>query len=179
MRLHGLRILVALSAFAAGVAAASLWNFLRAPLVCPAYRAVADAPPTELPPEPPPAKADPLERCKLGQFSLDAHELFTGGQNSQGTGMVLNLWQNKAVSKPLPRYPVEAKDAQVEGVVTVQLVIDEKGYVTTARAVSGHDFLRAASVEAACRARFSPTKVSGRPVKVAGVMTYRFVLHNR
>lgn len=187
MRLHGLRILVALFAFAAGVATASLWNFLRAPLSCPAYRVAVEAPPpvtvaappTELSSEPPHAKADPLERCKLGQFSLDAHELFTGGQNSQGTGMVRNLWQNKAVSKPLPRYPAEAREARVEGVVTVQLVIGEEGDVTTARAVSGHELLRAASVEAACRARFSPTKLSGRPVKVAGVMTYRFVLHNR
>lgn len=184
MRLYGIRILVALFAFAAGVAAASLWNFLRAPLACPAYRAAADAPrpdafaatPTELVSEPPSAKDDPLERCKLGQFSLDAHELFTGGHNSQGTGMVRSLVQNKAVSKPLPHYPAEAKEAQVEGVVTVQLVIDEEGGVETARAVSGPELLRAASVEAACRARFSPTEVSGRPVKVATVITYRFVL---
>jgi len=41
--------------------------------------------------------------------------------------------------------------------------------------VSGHPLLRAAAVAAARGARFSPTKLSGQPVKVSGVITYNFV----
>jgi periplasmic protein TonB len=38
-----------------------------------------------------------------------------------------------------------------------------------------HPLLRAAAVAAARGARFSPTKLSGQPVKVSGVITYNFV----
>jgi TonB family protein len=172
--------------FGAGVAVSLFWNSLRAPLACPRDGAVfaartdagvASSPPVELPFGEPPAKTETsFERCRLGQFSLDAHELFTGGRNSQGSGMVRGLLQNKALSKPLPRYPYEAKEARIEDVVSVQLVVGEGGEVVTARAVSGHELLRDAAVDAACRTRFSPTRVSGRPVKVAGVITYNFVL---
>ncbi len=184
MRLYRLRILVALFAFAAGVAAASLWGFLRAPLACPAYSVDADAPrpvtvaapPTEPTSEPSLAKDASLERCRLGQMSLDAFELFSGGRNSQGTNLVRGLAQGRAVHKFTPRYPPEAKAAGVGGVVKVQLVVDEEGGVMTARAVSGHELLRDTAVDAACRSRFSPQKLSGRPVKVTGVITFNFVL---
>jgi outer membrane biosynthesis protein TonB len=36
--------------------------------------------------------------------------------------------------------------------------------------------LRDAAIQAAHRARFSPTKLSGQPVKVAGVINYNFNL---
>jgi protein TonB len=55
------------------------------------------------------------------------------------------------------------------------VLIDENGSVVSASAVSGHPLLRAAAVQAARGARFSPTKLSGQPVKVSGVITYNFV----
>lgn len=86
-------------------------------------------------------------------------------------GGVLN---SKATSLPDPAYPEVAKTARATGTVTVQVVIDEKGKVISARAVSGHPLLRQAAVDAARQARFSPTKLSGTPVKVSGVITYNF-----
>ena len=88
-------------------------------------------------------------------------------------GGVLN---GKAVSKPLPKYPAEAKAAGAEGVVVVQVTVDEGGSVVSAEAVSGHPLLHEAAVRAARTARFSPTLLSGQPVKVSGVITYNFVL---
>jgi TonB family protein len=186
MRIFGPRLLVALVTFGAGVALGSLWNYARAPLACPRYNAefetrtnvaVASPPIAEAPAGGSLGKAETsLEQCKLGQFSLDAHELFGGGRNSQGTGMVSGLLQGRALNMPQPRYPSEAKAARIEDVVRVQIVVGEKGDVVTARAVSGHELLRDAAVDAACRSRFFPTKVSDRPVKVAGVITYNFVL---
>jgi len=41
--------------------------------------------------------------------------------------------------------------------------------------VSGHPLLRGAAEQAARGARFSPTLLSGQPVKVSGVITYNFV----
>jgi protein TonB len=58
----------------------------------------------------------------------------------------------------------------------VQILVNEDGTVKTARAVGGHPLLQQAAVAAARKARFSPTLLSGQPVKVAGVITYNFVL---
>jgi TonB family protein len=89
------------------------------------------------------------------------------------SGGVLN---GKAVSKPAPEYPAEAKAAGANGMVTVQILVDEEGNVVSASAVSGHPLLQQAAVAAARAARFSPTRLSGQPVRVSGVVTYNFVL---
>lgn len=88
------------------------------------------------------------------------------------SGGVLN---GKAISLPKPAYPPIARQAHASGTVVVQVTIDENGSVISARAVSGHPLLQAVAVNAARNARFSPTKLSGQPVKVTGVITYNFV----
>lgn len=88
------------------------------------------------------------------------------------SGGVLN---GKAISLPKPAYPPIAKAAHASGTVVVQVLIDENGNVVSARAVSGHPLLQAVAVGAARQAKFSPTKLSGQPVKVTGVIQYNFV----
>lgn len=88
------------------------------------------------------------------------------------SGGVLN---GKAISLPKPAYPAIARQAHASGTVVVQVTIDENGNVISAHAVSGHPLLQAVAVAAARGARFSPTKLSGQPVKVTGVITYNFV----
>lgn len=88
------------------------------------------------------------------------------------SGGVLN---GKATSLPKPAYPAAAKAIRAGGPVSVQVLIDESGRVVSASAVSGHPLLRAAAVSAAQGARFSPTLLTGQPVKVSGVITYNFV----
>lgn len=99
----------------------------------------------------------------------------TGGGTGAGlapiSGGVLN---GKATSLPMPTYPAIAQAAKASGRVDVQIVIDEDGNVISASAVSGHPLLRAAAVTAAREAKFSPTKLSGQPVKVTGVLVYNF-----
>jgi len=88
------------------------------------------------------------------------------------SGGVLN---GKAISLPKPAYPPIARAAHASGTVVVQVLIDENGSVVSAKAVSGHPLLQAVAVGAARQARFSPTKLSGQPVKVTGVIQYNFV----
>jgi protein TonB len=88
------------------------------------------------------------------------------------SGGVLN---GKAISLPRPQYPPIARQAHASGTVVVQVTIDENGSVISAHAVSGHPLLQGVAVAAARGARFSPTKLSGQPVKVTGVITYNFV----
>ncbi|HWT02579.1 MAG TPA: energy transducer TonB [Pyrinomonadaceae bacterium] len=113
------------------------------------------SPPSDDPPPPPPPKPTPPPKPKAP---------ISGG--------VLN---GKAISLPKPPYPAIAKAARASGTVTVQVTIDESGKVISARAVSGHPLLQQAATQAAYGARFSPTQLSGQPVKVTGVITYNFV----
>ena len=91
------------------------------------------------------------------------------------SGGVLN---GTAVVLPPPAYPDAAKRMRVQGVVTVDVILDETGKVVAANATSGPAPLREAAVQAALKARFSPTKLSGQPVKVSGVINYKFALVN-
>ena len=91
-------------------------------------------------------------------------------------GGVLN---GKALELPPPAYPAVARAARASGTVTVQVLIDEQGNVIAAHAVEGHPLLQAAAVAAARQARFSPTTLEGEPVRVTGVIQYKFVLDQR
>jgi len=81
-----------------------------------------------------------------------------------------------AISLPPPSYPETAKRSRLSGLVNVEVVIDETGKVISATATSGPLVLREVAVQAALRARFSPTKLSGQPVKVSGTISYKFAL---
>jgi protein TonB len=89
------------------------------------------------------------------------------------SGGVLN---GSAISLPSPVYPDVARRMRASGIVIVEVVVDENGKVISARAVSGNSVLRDVAVQAAYRARFTPTKLSGLPVKVAGSINYNFAL---
>lgn len=88
------------------------------------------------------------------------------------SGGVLN---GKAVRLVQPPYPAIARSAHASGQVRVQIVIDENGNVISAAPVSGHPLLQGAAVAAARASKFTPTKLSGQPVKVSGVIIYNFV----
>jgi TonB family protein len=89
------------------------------------------------------------------------------------SGGVLN---GTALVLPPPVYPEAAKRMRTSGLVEVAVVLDESGKVVSATAMSGPITLRDAAVQAALRAKFSPTKLSGQPVKVSGVINYKFAL---
>lgn len=82
----------------------------------------------------------------------------------------------QAVSLPKPIYPPIAKAAGIQGMVSVQVLIDEHGRVVSAKAIDGSPALRPEAQRAALQARFSPTMLGDQPVKVSGVITYNFVL---
>jgi protein TonB len=89
------------------------------------------------------------------------------------SGGVLN---GTALALPPPVYPEAAKRMRTAGIVSVDVVLDETGKVVSATATSGPGILRDAAVQAALKAKFSPTKLSGQPVKVSGTINYKFAL---
>ena len=88
------------------------------------------------------------------------------------SGGVLN---GRALNKIKPAYPASARAAGASGTVEVRIVFDETGKVIWARAVSGHPQLRQAAEDAAWQTKFSPTILSGQPVRTSGLMLYNFV----
>lgn len=79
-----------------------------------------------------------------------------------------------AIHLPKPPYPPSAIAVRAEGNVTVQVTIDEEGKVISSKAVSGNPLLKGAAEKAAWNARFTPTLLSKVPVKVTGVIVYKF-----
>jgi TonB family protein len=114
-----------------------------------------------------PANAAELERVRL---AVPPEPWPRSG--SPIMGGVLN---GKAVTLDVPKYPKEARKAHEAGQVTVQVLIDEEGFVIWAKATQGPENLREVAVEAARRSRFTPTRLMGQPIKVNGVILYNFV----
>jgi TonB family protein len=80
------------------------------------------------------------------------------------------------IRKIEPKYPSGGDGGRPQGIVHVQVVIDEKGVVTDAAVISGPKALRGASIEAARQWRFKPLVLEGRPAKAQGVLTFNFTL---
>ena len=74
------------------------------------------------------------------------------------------ILQGTAIRRVEPLYPRMANLAGVSGSVVVEVVVDEKGIVVSARAMSGHVLLRAAAESAARGWRWNPTILNGVPV---------------
>lgn len=112
---------------------------------------------------------------KAAAFEKEEGEREARGEGDKTivAGGVLN---GRVVSKPAPEYPLLAKEQRLGGVVVVEIVVDESGKVVEAGALCGHPVLARVSVEAARKARFTPTLLAGSPVKVSGVITYNFVI---
>jgi TonB family protein len=82
----------------------------------------------------------------------------------------------KALRLPKPEYPEMARAQFIQGVVILEVLIDEEGNVIRASDLcESPRFITESSLNAARGARFAPTQLDGKPVKVLGVLFYRFV----
>jgi TonB family protein len=133
-----------------------------------------------------PDLAESLEKCACALTLND--QVDEGNQYLERAIKIRKLAENETVRQPggvlqgsalrreEPQYPAEARQRRVHGLVVVEVTVDICGRVINARALSGPDELRSASVSAARRWRFSPTRLSGRPVKVIGTIVFNFHL---
>ncbi len=86
-------------------------------------------------------------------------------------GGILN---KKALELPDPEYPPEMRRAGAGGKVIVSVIVDETGKVISAEVEQGPIQFRRFALAAARKARFAPTIVDGKPVKVSGAIDYVF-----
>lgn len=123
-----------------------------------------------------PVVADPVETPPPTPRPTPAAPAPTPKQETGPVRLSSSVITSKVIDKPAPPYPPIAKAAGVEGAVAVQILVDEQGRVISAKATSGNPLLQQAAVQAAYRARFTPTLLGNQPVKVSGIITYNFLL---
>ena len=84
------------------------------------------------------------------------------------------IYTSAAVHMVTPVYPQTALRAGIQGMVKVEVSIDDQGTVTSAKAVDGHQFLRGSAEDAARRSKFKPAMFDGNPIKSKGYIVYNF-----
>jgi protein TonB len=86
------------------------------------------------------------------------------------------LLQGNSIRQVQPNYPLLARNAQIEGPVQIEIVVDEQGNVVAAEILNGHPLLQQAALEAARQWKFRPTLLNGHPIKISGVLKFTFRL---
>ncbi|MGD9563573.1 MAG: energy transducer TonB [Pyrinomonadaceae bacterium] len=117
---------------------------------------------------------DDFEALKTA-YGLSAE--FFGGSPGSGKARLIQagVVNGKAVKLPKPPYPAAAKADRAEGIVEVDVLIDETGRIVSAcTANKPHIALAEISEITAYSSKFSPTLLQGKPVKVSGRITYKF-----
>ncbi len=81
------------------------------------------------------------------------------------------------IQKVIPEYPVIAKQKGIEGVVRVEIVINEKGEVESAKIrQSDNPVFNKPCLDAAYKLKFRPAEHKGKKVKVKVIIPYTFKL---
>lgn len=78
-----------------------------------------------------------------------------------------------------PQYPELAAEARAEGLILIELLVDETGRVARARILESdaNPALEASALEAALQCLFSPAMQGDRPVRCRVLLPMRFALH--
>ena len=83
-----------------------------------------------------------------------------------------NVLRAAAIELPQPEFPTMVQLAGQRLKVEVQVVVNEKGEVTSARSTAPDSLLTGAAEAAARRARFYPAKLSEEPAQIFSVISY-------
>ena len=84
-----------------------------------------------------------------------------------------SLVRGKVLTRVEPTNPTAAL-SRLTGTVVVEVLVDERGNVASARALSGHPVLQNAALSAARRWKFEPSKLNGTAVQATGQITFNF-----
>jgi TonB family protein len=87
-----------------------------------------------------------------------------------------NIPEPKKIKDVRPVYPDIALTAGVQGIVILEVIIDETGGVRNAKVLRSIALLDQAALDAVYQWRFTPTLLNGAPVEVIMTVTVNFVL---
>lgn len=115
-----------------------------------------------------------LAQSKEAETKLAAESPKVPEQSNAPKSVELGSLVGLAVKMVTPVYPIMARQMSINGQVMVQLMLDETGNVTFAKATTGPQVLRSAGEDAARRSKFKPATVGGQTVKATGFIVYNF-----
>lgn len=162
--------------------------------------AVNQPPPAEAQPKPDPsASSEPAKLHKSASPPMIAVTDQRGGENVVPRGLLTGAPQTgtpvpgpppsaaepqrpsvvikgEAIKQVQPDYPAIARGARQEGAVPVEVSINEKGDVVSARALAGPVLLRSAAESAARQWKFRPSTRDGKPSPTVTTINFRFRL---
>jgi protein TonB len=75
-----------------------------------------------------------------------------------------------------PRYPALARESRVEGIVILDVIIDETGNVTSTRVLKSVAFLDQAAIDAVRLWKFTPARLNGEAIPIVMTVTVAFRL---
>ncbi len=87
-----------------------------------------------------------------------------------------NVQSSKLVRQPRPVYPIEAKEARIQGVVKMSAVIGKDGTVKQLDVLSGHPMLVPSALEAVRQWVYETTLLNGNPVEVQTQIDVNYTL---
>ena len=75
-----------------------------------------------------------------------------------------------------PRYPTLARESHVEGTVILDVIIDERGVVTSTRVLKSVRLLDQAAIDAVQQWKFTPGRLNGEAIPIVMTVTVTFRL---
>ncbi len=81
------------------------------------------------------------------------------------------------IKRVQPKYPHKARDAGIQGIVKLHVIIGKDGSVSQVEAISGHPLLIQAAIDAVRQWKYRPTLLNGEPVEVDTTIDIIFTLN--
>ncbi len=117
-----------------------------------------------------PAQPPPPPESEVLWMKLD--EIWWGGVRVDPAEQ-----QKRLVRDVRPTYPEVARDAGIEGTVSMNVLIGKEGRVEQVKVISGEQVLREAAMDAVRQWRYKPLLLHGEPVSVVTVINLEFRLN--
>jgi TonB family protein len=76
------------------------------------------------------------------------------------------VMQTKLIKAEPPKYPEKARKKNIQGVVTLEIVIGRNGHVKSEKVTDGPKELRKSAVNSVKHWVYQPTRLKGKPVEV-------------
>lgn len=112
-------------------------------------------------------------------FACVGYAQDSGQIASQPVRVDPKVMEAKVKHKERPKYPDDAKAAQVVGTVVMQVIIGKDGSVREAKLISGPPMLVKAAQNAVKKWKYEPTLLNGEPVEVSTMVSIAFSLDKR
>ena len=114
------------------------------------------------------------EQSRFEQLAMRLEEMWWGDVHVDADEQ-----QKKLQTRVTPEYPDVARQAGVEGTVTLRVEIGPDGSVQDIEPISGPPLLERAAAEAVAQWRYAPTLVDGSAVSVVTTVSVEFHLNQR